>query len=1176
MPDKALFIGHSLVGPVMPAMFNTFMYAQGLAMRADAQVINGAPLRWNWDNGATAEGVNARDVLPGGDYSAVIVTEAIPLDDHIRWNDSEGYAKRYFDLAISANPDTQFYVYETWHEIGADTTAWRAQIAADLHKWEGIADHINAAAPEGAPDALIVPAGQALAYLHDAIEAGQVAGLSSIHDLFSDNIHLNETGVWFMSAVHARVVGGADTATLPLETFSPWGSPYEAPSAALAGAMAQVIEQTVSAYARDGVEVGGVVPDPQPQPDPEPDTDGNTGEDLPALPPSDNTPENQPPASDDTAGLGLGFGLSHIADYAPASPFLDVFKTSRPFFGHEVGQWGGVNNDDLAAQGLLDANGWPVEIPAGLDKIGTLILTEFPAEMTDAAGRYRVTWEGSGDIEIGLAARDVTYGQNEAWFTFVPDGTALVSVDILSTDPSNTGDNIRAISVVHERHVDAFDAGAVFNPKWIDIIEDAHSLRFMDWMDTNNSRISTPQDAPHIDDATWAKEGVPLEVMIQLANETQTDPWFTLPHLATEAYMRAFVTQVREGLDEGLVPYFEFSNEVWNWQFEQAQHANADGQARFPGVSSAWVQDYAADAVAMAEIIDEVYGTNSPNAIKVLATQTGWRGLEEAILNAPDWVAQDAANRAAPSTYFDAYAITGYFDGGLGRDGKAQTVLGWIADSLSRAEVDADAAGLSGAARDAYVQTHRYEHATELAIREIRDGSVTGDPDGSLAELAGLFVYHKVRADAAGLELVMYEGGTHVVGVGQWQSNSTLTDFLGHLNYSAGMGAIYEELFQAWADAGGGLFNAFTAVDRPSQFGSWGHLRHLDDVNPRMDAVEDFLAAYPKAATPDEEVSPPDVVPPRVPDPDPMIGDDLDNRLTGGDGADDLRGFAGNDILQGRGGDDNLNGGAGWDRAVFSGAQENYTLTIRASGIEITDRRLDGDGTDQLADIEELQFAGQETPFDLEQFSGAQNLTPNEMAQFIELYIAYFNRAPDAIGLNFWGTAFANGMSLQEIAALFIDQDETRATYPDSMSTNDLATAVYGNVLGRAPDQDGFDFWTTQLESGTVGRDQFILAVLEGAKATPQGQMPEEFIAQQIADRQYLADKTDIGAYFSVHLGMSDLSQAESVMALYDSSAAGFETAMNRIESLHKDVILAETDGFLMPLLGVIDPPADW
>ncbi|MFC6585874.1 DUF4214 domain-containing protein [Sulfitobacter pacificus] len=317
---------------------------------------------------------------------------------------------------------------------------------------------------------------------------------------------------------------------------------------------------------------------------------------------------------------------------------------------------------------------------------------------------------------------------------------------------------------------------------------------------------------------------------------------------------------------------------------------------------------------------------------------------------------------------------------------------------------------------------------------------------------------------------------------------------------------------------------------------------------------------------------PPDSTPAEV-----LNGDGGDNTLNGTETADEIFGFAGDDLLRGGGGNDRLDGGSGWDSAEFSGQQGNYTLNLRDNGIVIEDRRSDGDGTDLLVNIEELLFADPSqnngtTRLAVPEFTGTQGLSAAQMESFIELYIAYFNRAPDAIGLNFWGTAFANGTSLQEIAELFIDQQETRQTYPASMDVESFATAVYHNVLGRTADAAGFNFWINALETGAVARGQFILALLDGTKNPPQTQMSDSFAAQQQADRQFLSDKTDIGAYFSVHRGMSDVSNAQTAMAMFDGSAASFDRAIGMVD----DLLQGGTDEFLMPLVGVLEEPAWW
>ena len=308
---------------------------------------------------------------------------------------------------------------------------------------------------------------------------------------------------------------------------------------------------------------------------------------------------------------------------------------------------------------------------------------------------------------------------------------------------------------------------------------------------------------------------------------------------------------------------------------------------------------------------------------------------------------------------------------------------------------------------------------------------------------------------------------------------------------------------------------------------------------------------------------------------DLLSGTARNDGLHGLFGDDELLGEGGDDRLIGGQGNDTIDGGSGIDTAFYSGPQNAYTLTLRPTALSLFDRRFDGDGTDALVDLEFLDFDANifETPFDLQKFTGVQALSEADFNSFIELYIAYFDRAPDAVGLNFWSTAFADGTTLAEMATLFIDQPETRTLYPETLSNEDFATAVYENVLGRVPDQAGFDFWVNVLNNGSVGRDGFILSVLDGAKAPPPENAGQEFIQQQLADRQYLADKTDIGAYFSVHKGMSNVSNASAVMALYDGTQTGLDASVAAIDNFYADALDPMTGEFLMPLIGVIDEP---
>jgi hypothetical protein len=84
------------------------------------------------------------------------------------------------------------------------------------------------------------------------------------------------------------------------------------------------------------------------------------------------------------------------------------------------------------------------------------------------------------------------------------------------------------------------------------------------------------------------------------------------------------------------------------------------------------------------------------------------------------------------------------------------------------------------------------------------------------------------------------------------------------------------------------------------------------------------------------------------------------------------------------------------------------------------------------------------------------------------LYQAAFDRTPDAVGLGYWIDRMDHGASLDSVAAAFIGSAEWLSAYGAAPGNRDLLTKLYQNILGRAPDQGGFDFWLGHLDGGTV------------------------------------------------------------------------------------------------------------
>ncbi len=227
-PRKVFFIGHSLINWDMPSMLSTIAKSLGKSQYDyNAQIINGSPLKYNWNNAHSVKPsdngfhLNSRKVLASNQFNTLVITEAIPLDNHIKWSSSNKYAHKYHELFMQpagpgpSNTESNgrsSYLLETWHCINSgtptgcpydkgDDTPWDERIKIDLSKWQDIARYVNEKTQGNHNPMVLIPAGQSLLYLSKAINNKQVPGIGSIRELFKDDIHLNETGNYFIALV---------------------------------------------------------------------------------------------------------------------------------------------------------------------------------------------------------------------------------------------------------------------------------------------------------------------------------------------------------------------------------------------------------------------------------------------------------------------------------------------------------------------------------------------------------------------------------------------------------------------------------------------------------------------------------------------------------------------------------------------------------------------------------------------------------------------------------------------------------------------------------------------------------------------------------------------------------------------------------------------------------------
>jgi Domain of unknown function (DUF4214) len=139
-----------------------------------------------------------------------------------------------------------------------------------------------------------------------------------------------------------------------------------------------------------------------------------------------------------------------------------------------------------------------------------------------------------------------------------------------------------------------------------------------------------------------------------------------------------------------------------------------------------------------------------------------------------------------------------------------------------------------------------------------------------------------------------------------------------------------------------------------------------------------------------------------------------------------------------------------------------------------------------------------------------------------EVYIGYYNRAPDQGGMSFWLNSMANGATLTQVANAFANSSESIAVYPFLSNPNlanasSFVTQVYSNLLNRAPDNPGLQFWSQELQSGAVTPGSFILAI-------------EQSVNQQTgtADAMTLADKLTVAVDYVTRINAANVPFSET------------------------------------------------
>jgi hypothetical protein len=187
-------------------------------------------------------------------------------------------------------------------------------------------------------------------------------------------------------------------------------------------------------------------------------------------------------------------------------------------------------------------------------------------------------------------------------------------------------------------------------------------------------------------------------------------------------------------------------------------------------------------------------------------------------------------------------------------------------------------------------------------------------------------------------------------------------------------------------------------------------------------------------------------------------------------------------------------------------------------------------------------------------------------AQVQQLYIAYFGRPADTVGLEFWANAIdaANG-SIAAVQAGFSASSESAALFGNK-STIDKVTAIYQNAFGRSPEPAGLSYWVGLIDSGKVTQAQASWTIQQSAGAGDAAVVQAKLVAAQAFTAQI-----DTTAEIQGYQGTAAADVARAYLASVTSTATGVTAVAGAANALASAVAVGGSVGTTFALTTGID-----
>ncbi len=243
---RVYHIGNSVTDSIRYESLKRLAATRGDTYLFGRHMMPGTPLFGLWDNqekGFTQQPYGASiHALESFEWDVVTLQPFDRLLEGDRESEFES-CSRFIDVALKKSPDVQIFIYQRWpkREIigkprydGTDkclpidyAAKWNRTYTG---KWDGsyethdfydkLVEKLNAAYDGKLKQKVrVVPVGDVLAKFDDAIKRGDVSSITSINDIYLDNVHLNDTGKYLVGLTFYATMFDADVTGLGTEGY---------------------------------------------------------------------------------------------------------------------------------------------------------------------------------------------------------------------------------------------------------------------------------------------------------------------------------------------------------------------------------------------------------------------------------------------------------------------------------------------------------------------------------------------------------------------------------------------------------------------------------------------------------------------------------------------------------------------------------------------------------------------------------------------------------------------------------------------------------------------------------------------------------------------------------------------------------------------------------------------